>query len=453
MKKSLSHPSSGTEICPGKNGVLGTKLFLNSQKLIVLGQTLTTAGSPSLDLSSTQSHGQISNVSILGLSTAVTSHDSPSSLLGLSNSIDSFRNGSNLVHLKKQTSAGSLLDSTSNLLRVGNSKIITNNLELFAILLGEFSPALPVILIKRILNSNNGEISSKGLVKFTKLISSNLVSIILEVKIIGVFALHFELRGSYIKSNSALVLVPRLCKCLHDKLTAFAVVTGRSKSTLVSDKSGVSTKLGLDDFSKSVVYLTSNLHGFFKSLGSSGDDEILLESKFVTSVTSSVDDIEAWHWKGELLFFISGKVSVVLVERNVLGSSSSLGDSERYSKNGISTKAGLVGGSIELNHGVVNGTLISGIKSNDGRSKDRIDVLNGLENSLSEVSISSISQLVCLVGTGGCSRGNRGTEDSTTGRNFNLYGGVTSGIEDFTSQNSSNGEVRRTIGCGVEAGA
>ena len=64
-----------------------------------------------------------------------------------------------------------------------------------------------------------------------------------------------------------------------------------------------------------------------ESFSTSGDNKELLESKFVSSVLSSVDDIEARDRKslGDGVF---GNVGIVLPKRNALDTGSSFGGSK-----------------------------------------------------------------------------------------------------------------------------
>jgi hypothetical protein len=57
--------------------------------------------------------------------------------------------------------------------------------------------------------------------------------------------------------------------------------------------------------------LTSNDHGFGEGLSSSWDDEEFLECKFISSMFSSVDDVETGN--GECIrSWVSCKVSIML---------------------------------------------------------------------------------------------------------------------------------------------
>jgi hypothetical protein len=74
------------EVLSGVDGVT-SKLFLDTEKLVVLGQTLRAAGSTSLDLTGTETDDDIGNGVVLGLTGAVRDHDAPSGLLGKNGSL------------------------------------------------------------------------------------------------------------------------------------------------------------------------------------------------------------------------------------------------------------------------------------------------------------------------------------------------------------------------------
>mmetsp|Transcript_18497 Transcript_18497/g.27287 ORF Transcript_18497/g.27287 Transcript_18497/m.27287 type:complete len:210 (+) Transcript_18497:516-1145(+) len=188
-----------------------------------------------------------------------------------------------------------------------------------------------------------------------------------------------------------------------------------------------------------MIYLASNLHGLLEIRCSCRDDEIFLEGELVTGMTSSIDNVKTWHGHGELLLLITSQIGIMLVEWYILSGSSGLGDSQTDSQDGIGTQFGFVGGTVELDHDIVNGTLIGRILSNDGRSEDIIDISNGLEDTLSKVAVSTVTELICFVGSSGGTGWDRGTEKSSFSGNLNLNGGVTSGVEDLSGLDSSNG--------------
>ena len=109
------------------------------------------------------------------------------------------------------------------------------------------------------------------------------------------------------------------------------------------------------------------------------------------------------------------------------------------SKNGVGSNIGLVVGSIGLDHSLVNGTLVGGIDSHDDIGQDGLDVFDGLQATLSEVSGTSVTEFVGLVGTGGGTGWDTGGVGSGGGGDIDLDGRISSGIDDFAGVDTGDG--------------
>jgi hypothetical protein len=144
---------SGTEVLTSVDGVTLTKFFLNTEKLVVLGKTLRTARSTSLDLTSTETDNEISNGGIFGFTGTVRDHDTPTGGLGVKSSLDRFSEGTDLVDLEQEGVTGLLFNGSDNTLGVGDQKIITDQLEFGRGV--QVSPGFPIILIESIFNGDN----------------------------------------------------------------------------------------------------------------------------------------------------------------------------------------------------------------------------------------------------------------------------------------------------------
>lgn len=94
-------------------GVLGSssQLLLDTENLVVLGQTLGAARRSGLDLTSGQANDQVGNKRVLGLTGTMRHHRAPASALGELVSIDGFGDTADLVDLKQQAIASLLLNS------------------------------------------------------------------------------------------------------------------------------------------------------------------------------------------------------------------------------------------------------------------------------------------------------------------------------------------------------
>lgn len=69
---------------------LVANFLLNSEDLVVLSKTLRSAGSTSLDLTSSETDNEISNESIFGFSGSVGDHDTEACILGKKSSFNGF---------------------------------------------------------------------------------------------------------------------------------------------------------------------------------------------------------------------------------------------------------------------------------------------------------------------------------------------------------------------------
>lgn len=150
--------------------------------------------------------------------------------------LDGLGDGTNLVDLEQETVASLLLNGSLDTDGVGDSQIITDDLD--ARLGGKVGPCLPVILVERILNGDNGVVLDVLEVDIGELGTSNPLGRIrvgvLEVQI--VLAVLVELGGGDVESNLDLALVAGLFDSLRQEFQGL-IGTGDvgSKSTLVTD--------------------------------------------------------------------------------------------------------------------------------------------------------------------------------------------------------------------------
>lgn len=138
----------------------------------------------------------------------------------------------------------------------------------------------------------------------------------LEVKV--VLALLEELRGSNVKTDLDLASVTGLLDSLSkevERLLSTRDIGG--KTTFVTDIGGVNTVLLGDDLLQGVVGLGTHLHSFSEAGSTSGEEHELLEGKGVTSVGTTVDDVESRNGKDVRLRH-TGELSEVDVERDAL---------------------------------------------------------------------------------------------------------------------------------------
>eukprot|EP00045_Choanoeca_perplexa_P018631 m.293218 g.293218 ORF g.293218 m.293218 type:complete len:339 (+) comp19454_c0_seq1:41-1057(+) len=318
----LQQLNTMTEVVAGVNGILA-KLLFNAQQLVVLSQSLRAARSPSLDLTSPQAHHQVGNEGVLCLSRTVAHHDTPVIGLRQGTGLDGFSHGTDLVDLEQQRTAVLAINSLLNALGVGNGQVIANNLNINTA--GQCRPSLPIILVVRVFNGDNGVVSNKALVKVCQLLTGQIILrlAIFTLEIQVVLAILAELRGSAIHGNLDLAGVASLFNGSNKEIQPFFVVlNGRSKASFVSNIASILAVLRLDDLLQMMVRLRTHSHGFCKAGRTGWQDHKLLHSQTVASVGAAVNDIEARHGQHQLLLVsMSSQVSNVTVQRDTLSSS------------------------------------------------------------------------------------------------------------------------------------
>jgi hypothetical protein len=381
---------------------VGTQLLLNTEDLVQLGQTLGTSRGTGLDLAGAQADGDISNGDILSLTGAVGDHDTPAIGVGVLGGLDRLGQGTNLVDLKQKSVAGLELDGLLDAQRVGDSQIITDNLEVGGLV--EVAPGLPVVLGERILDGNNGVLGSEGLVEVGKLLVGEPLGRValgvLEVKIVLLSIDLVELAGGNVHGDLHLASVTGLLDGLGDEVQSLlGSLNIRGDTTLVTDVAsglavlllGESLELVVDlgtlaeslreGGSSAIVSSVPLLQRISKQQDLRGNNHELLEGKTATGVGATVQDVLEGDGQDEGLLG-SGKVGDVSVEGNTLLSGGSLGNGQGDTEDGISTELALVGGSIELVQELVNLGLVLDIDVllDEGGANDVVDVLDGTED-------------------------------------------------------------------------
>ena len=155
---------------------------------------------------------------------------------------------------------------------------------------------------------------------------------------------------------------------------------------------------------------------------------------------SSIDDIQRWDWHNKLVSWLSSELGQIVVEWHVGRSGSGSGGGEGDSQDGVGSKlllapSPLVFGSIKLlHHLVINLNLLRAIHTLESWANNGVDIIDGLEASLSEVSLwVLVSELEGLVDTSGGTGWNGGTENLSVGKNnVSLNSWVTSAINNLS---------------------
>lgn len=416
------------ELRASEDGLV-TKLLLNSEKLVVLGESLRSRRSTSLDLASSETDGEISNGGILGLTGSVGNHDTPLGVVRVVGGLDGLGDGTDLVDLEEEGVSRLLVNGSLDSDGVGDSQIITDNLDVGG---GDkVRPGGPVILSEGILERSNGVLGDELGVVSSKLLTSlpqRLVGVgVLEVKVVLVGLLVVELGRCGIDTDLDLASVTGSLNGLHDEVKS--LLSGLNiggNTTLITDVTGGSTVLLLGERLELVVNLGTGSERLREGLEASGGDHELLDGESATSVRTTVQDVKEGNGEDIGLGGLSQR-SDVLVKRDTLLTGTGSGSGNGDTKDGVGTELGLVLGSVKLEEELVESSLVLDVELglDDGRGNDLVDVLDGLEDTLSApLGGILVSELESLVDTSGGTGGDDGTEETVLGGEVNLNGGV-----------------------------
>jgi hypothetical protein len=148
----------------------------------------------------------------------------------------------------------------------------------------------------------------------------------------------------------------------------------------------VNSVFGIDDLLQGVVSLGTDFHGLGKIGGSDGKQHELLEGQLVSGMGTTVDDVECGSGK-DVRRLDASKLGQMLVQRDTLLNSSSLGNGDADAENGVGTELTLVRGTIELDEEVIDVLLSGDLKArlDQLRGNNVVDIGNGLRNTYAGV--------------------------------------------------------------------
>ena len=254
--------------------------------------------------------------------------------------------GSNLVNLEQESVDELLVNSDLDSLGVGDQQVVSNNLCLGSQLGSHFLIGSKVILIKWVLNSDNGILGYDLSVHVGDQLLGRVNSIgsaLLLTQVVVSSLRVVELASSSIKSNINLAGMSSISDGLLDELKSVIFITdlGCAESSLVTNVGGSLSVLLLQQSMQGVVGLSSVSKGFLERVGSSREYHELLNFQSISCMSSSVDDVQGWDGSDELVSSVSSKLSQVLVQRYFSGISSSPSSGKTDSQDGVGSDLGL----------------------------------------------------------------------------------------------------------------
>lgn len=143
-----------TEVLSSEDGT-ASELLLNTENLVVLSEAVGTARRSRLDLTSAKSNDEVTNKVVFSLTRAMADHNAPAGGLTHVGGLNRLGDSADLVDLQEQSVAKLLVNTSLDTGRVGNQKVVTNNLDTLVKLLGHFDVRCKVILVEGIFDRDN----------------------------------------------------------------------------------------------------------------------------------------------------------------------------------------------------------------------------------------------------------------------------------------------------------
>ena len=153
------------------------KLFFDSQKLIVLGDTIGTRKRARLDLPCVGRHGDVSYGCVFGLTRSMADHGRIAILFGKFDGIQGFSERADLVDLNQNRISNALSDPFAKEFDIGYEQVIAHELDLCAQSRGQLLPARPVVFRTAVLDRDDWVLRTKLLIKGNEFIGGFLRAI------------------------------------------------------------------------------------------------------------------------------------------------------------------------------------------------------------------------------------------------------------------------------------
>ena len=153
---------------------------------------------------------------------------------------------------------------------------------------------------------------------------------------------------------------------------------------------------------------------------------------------AAVEDVHHRHRHGILATAV--QLGDVLVQGHLARLRGGLGRGQGNRENGVGAKAGLVLGTIGIDHRLIQFTLLCGVASLQQIANRTVDVGHRLEHTLAQIpGTVAIAQLQGFPGAGGGAGGGAGRADFATGQgDLGQHGRVAAGIHDLEGLNVCN---------------
>ena len=350
-------------------------------------------------------------------------------LLGHLDCLQGLGQGADLVDLDQNGVGATELDALCQALGVGDEQVVANKLDLLADAVGQCLPAVPIFLGHAVLDGDDGVLVNQGLPVVDHLGAGKL-AVLASQNVLAGFGV-VELGGSGIHGKQDVLAGNVTCSLASlDDVVQGLLVGGEvgSEAALVAD---AAAQAGIvKDFLQGVVDLGAPAQCLGEGGSADGHDHELLEVNVVVGMGAAVQDIH--HGGGQL---VGVHATDVLVQGKLGGFRCSASGCQGGAQNGVGAELALVVGAVGLDHLVVDSALIVGLKANQHVGDFLVNVGNGLQRALAQITlgiaIAKLDGLECARRSAG--RNHSAANGTIVQRDLDLDRGITARIQNLAT--------------------
>jgi len=348
--------------------------------------------------------------------------------LGQFYGVQRFGQGADLVDLDQDRVADTLFNAFSQDLGVGDEEIVAHQLNLVAQTVGQDLPARPVTLAHAVFDRDDRVLLGQAFQVVYLLLGRQLATVALLVEVqASVFFEEFGSRAIQADANIVAQLVASLGHGRSDHFQRFfSVGDVRCETAFITH--GGRHVLVVQHFLQVVEHFSAHAQGFAEGRSANRDNHQLLEVQAVVGVFAAVDHVHHRHRQRH-----RARTTDIAIQRQTGFFSSSLGYSHRNSQDGVGAQTTLVVGAVQIDHGLVDESLVGSVEANDGFADFGVDVFNGFQNTLAQIAgFVAIAQFQGFTLASGCAGRYSGTaHDAGFEQHVGFDGRVATGVQNL----------------------
>ena len=338
-----------------------------------------------------------------------------------------------LVDLDQDGVGNALLDTGGQALHVGDEQVVANQLNAIADGLGQHGPAFPVVLAHTVFQRDDGIGVGKLLPHIDHLLLGH--GLLGLGQVIAAGLLVVPLGGSGVDGDHEVLagLVAGLLDGLNDDLQSILILLQVGSIAALVANTGGGSAVFLQNGLQGVEHLGAAAQSLTPGGSGNGHDHELLNVHVVGGMSAAVQDVH--HRNGQGLGIGAADVSI---QGQADGLGRGAGAGQRHAQNGVGAQTALVGSAVQIDHGLVQQSLIHGVQTGQSLGDLAVDSLNSLQNALAQITaLVAVAQFASLINTGGSTGGHGGAAavgvHAVFHIDFHFHGGIAAGVHNLTA--------------------